>query len=68
VKVRKPNGAIFEQQCDFLINGAGILNAWRWPDIAGLDSFQGTLVHTAQWDAAIDVEGKKVGIIGNGWV
>ncbi|KAF7588054.1 hypothetical protein BBP40_006223 [Aspergillus hancockii] len=66
VKVRKPNGAIFEQRCDFLINGAGILNAWRWPDIAGLDSFQGTLVHTAQWDEAINMEGKKVGVIGNG--
>lgn len=68
VQVRKANGAIFEQQCDFLISAAGILNAWRWPDIPGLDSFQGTLVHSARWDKTLDVDGKRVGLIGNGLV
>jgi cation diffusion facilitator CzcD-associated flavoprotein CzcO len=66
--VRKTDGKVFEHACDFLINAAGILNAWKLPDITGLDSFKGTLVHTARWNEAIDVAGKTVGLVGNGYV
>lgn len=36
------------------------------PKIEGLHDFKGTLVHTARWDANIDWQGKRVGVIGNG--
>jgi cation diffusion facilitator CzcD-associated flavoprotein CzcO len=52
--------------CDILINASGILNAWRWPAIPGLDKYEGTLLHTANWDPSIDLSGKHVGLIGNG--
>lgn len=68
VKVRKENGAIYEQRCDFLINAAGILNAWRWPVIPGLHSFEGPLLHSAAWDESYDITGKHIGLIGNGQV
>ncbi|KAJ6166733.1 hypothetical protein N7470_002180 [Penicillium chermesinum] len=66
VQVRKHNGSIFEQCCDFVINAAGILNAWRWPPIPGIQSFKGQLLHSAAWDESIDLTGKHVGLIGNG--
>ncbi|RAL15191.1 flavin-containing monooxygenase [Aspergillus homomorphus CBS 101889] len=67
VRVRRSaDGTVLEQRCDFLINAAGILNAWKYPDIPGLDTFEGTLVHTAHWDETLDVGGKRVGLIGNG--
>jgi cation diffusion facilitator CzcD-associated flavoprotein CzcO len=60
------SGQIFTDYCDILINASGILNAWRWPAIPGLDKFKGTLLHTANYDETVDLTGKHVGLIGNG--
>ncbi|SMR57333.1 unnamed protein product [Zymoseptoria tritici ST99CH_3D1] len=59
-------GHILSDEADILINGAGILNRWQWPSIPGLDTFQGELVHSAQWNPSLDWTDKKVGLIGNG--
>lgn len=53
-------------KADVLINASGILNRKKMPDIPGLDAFQGTLLHSAAWDENLDVNGKTVGVIGNG--
>ncbi|KIN03267.1 hypothetical protein OIDMADRAFT_119824 [Oidiodendron maius Zn] len=52
--------------CDVLLNGSGVVNKWKWPDIAGLNSFTGVLAHSASWDPTITWEGKRVAIIGTG--
>jgi len=54
--------------CDVFVNAGGILNAWKWPDIPGLHDFKGKLVHSAAWEKDIDLHGKHVGLIGNGYV
>ncbi|QJB70180.1 flavin-containing monooxygenase [Parasphingorhabdus halotolerans] len=51
---------------DIVIGATGVLHHPRWPDIAGLDSFAGTAMHTARWDNSVDLSGKRIGIIGNG--
>lgn len=66
VQVRKGEHSTFEQHCDFFINAAGILNAWRWPAILGIETFKGPLLHSAAWDESVDLTGKRVGLIGNG--
>jgi cation diffusion facilitator CzcD-associated flavoprotein CzcO len=38
---------------------------WKWPAIPGVEKFNNK-IHSAAWDDAIDLEGKVVGIIGNG--
>ena len=48
------------------INGTGILNTWRWPDIDGLQDFKGPLMHSAKWDHSVDFKDKTVGLIGVG--
>lgn len=35
---------ISEQRCDVLLYGTGILNSYKWPDIGGLDSFNGKVI------------------------
>jgi cyclohexanone monooxygenase len=50
----------------YLVNCLGVLSKPNYPDIPGLHSFSGRLVHTARWDDTIDLSGKKVGVIGNG--
>ncbi|KAJ7753395.1 hypothetical protein DFH07DRAFT_960235 [Mycena maculata] len=49
-----------------LISAIGILEAPRFPDIAGLSSFKGEVFHSAKWDAGVDLRGKRVAVIGNG--
>lgn len=36
------------------------------PDIEGLNSFQGTVCHTARYDTSLDLKGKRVAVIGMG--
>ncbi|KAE8393536.1 putative flavin-binding monooxygenase [Aspergillus alliaceus] len=57
---------ILEDEADILLDGSGILNQWRWPDIEGLHTFKGKLVHTAQWDPEYHWKGKRIAVIGNG--
>ncbi|KAL3474465.1 hypothetical protein BJX99DRAFT_248248 [Aspergillus californicus] len=66
VHVEKQNGALYIQRCDFFISAAGILNSWRWPAIPSLQTFKGSLLHSANWDQSVDLKGKHVGLIGNG--
>ncbi|KAF2015458.1 flavin-binding monooxygenase-like protein [Aaosphaeria arxii CBS 175.79] len=53
-------------ESDFLISAVGQLNQPRYPEIEGLENFKGKLMHSARWDWSYKLEGKKIGIIGNG--
>lgn len=56
----------FVDYSDFFINGGGFLNTWKWPNVKGLDSFQGPRVHTANWDESVSLKDKRVLVIGIG--
>jgi cation diffusion facilitator CzcD-associated flavoprotein CzcO len=56
----------FEDYADFFINGGGVLNKWRWPEIKGLHDFNGPLLHSARWNTSVDVQDKKILVIGVG--
>ncbi|KAJ7612215.1 FAD/NAD-binding domain-containing protein [Roridomyces roridus] len=49
-----------------LISALGILEVPRYPDIAGIDSFKGSVFHSARWDDTVELQGKRVAVIGNG--
>src|SRR5262249_22970532 len=55
-------------ECDFLVSAVGQLNQPRYPDIEGLDSFKGKIMHSARWDWSYDMKAKRIGVIGNGAV
>jgi cation diffusion facilitator CzcD-associated flavoprotein CzcO/acetyl esterase/lipase len=50
----------------FFVCSTGPLNQLRWPDIPGLDDFKGTRLHSARWDAAVPLAGRRVAVIGTG--
>ena len=50
----------------FLVNASGVLTVPKLPDIDGVDSFGGTIMHTARWDHTQDLTGKRVAVIGTG--
>lgn len=51
VKIRqKDENGVFheiEDDCDLLIGAYGILSRWNFPDIPGVDTFKGSMIHTA---------------------
>jgi len=55
-----------EYVAQFLVSGAGGLHIPLVPDIEGIDEYQGTTFHSAQWDHSVDITGKRVAVIGTG--
>lgn len=49
-----------------VITAAGYLNRPRWPELRGRETFAGNSIHSAHWDASLDLTGKRVAIIGAG--
>ncbi|KAL4969944.1 flavin-containing monooxygenase [Aspergillus stella-maris] len=60
------NGTTSTVESEILINAGGILNNPAMPTIPGLDTFAGSILHTAAWDDIVDLSGKRVAIIGAG--
>jgi cation diffusion facilitator CzcD-associated flavoprotein CzcO len=51
---------------DVVVSAVGLFHSVRYPDIKGLADFSGDLMHTAQWDATVDLTGKRVAVVGTG--
>ncbi len=58
------NGEIFTARA--VIAGVGGLVDPSYPNIAGMDEFEGEMMHTARWNHDVDLENKRVAIIGTG--
>ncbi|MEB4210800.1 NAD(P)/FAD-dependent oxidoreductase [Mycobacterium sp. 94-17] len=52
--------------CRFLITATGFLSQPRMPDIPGIASFQGKVVHTTAWDHDYSCQGRRIAVIGTG--
>lgn len=50
----------------YLITATGFLSQPRTPDIPGISSFEGKVIHTTDWDDDYDPTGERVAIIGTG--
>ena len=55
-----------ELTADVLIDGSGVLTDPTYPDIPGLDRFQGALFHSGDWNHEHDLTGERVAVIGTG--
>lgn len=51
---------------DAIISATGALHHPMMPAIEGIENFAGGSCHSARWDPANDLTGKRVGIIGSG--
>ena len=55
-----------ESTVDFLISATGVLHHPRMPSIAGLNDFGGHVFHSARWDHRVELQGRRIAVIGNG--
>ncbi|TVY38734.1 putative sterigmatocystin biosynthesis monooxygenase [Lachnellula subtilissima] len=68
VKVQRGDNPddVIEDRCNILVNASGVLNKWKWPNIKGRETFQGPMLHSANWDDSVSLVGKTVAVIGSG--
>ncbi|KAL1648869.1 hypothetical protein SLS58_002049 [Diplodia intermedia] len=59
-------GRVFEDEAEVLVSARGNLNTVAWPNIDGLNSFEGEVMHSARWNEQYDFTNKRVGVIGAG--
>ncbi|WP_228771302.1 flavin-containing monooxygenase [Actinokineospora iranica] len=50
----------------YLITATGFLSQPKMPDIPGIDTFAGKVIHSAAWDDDYDLTGKRAAVIGTG--
>ena len=53
-------------QARTVVLASGPLTDHKFPDIRGLDTYQGHKIHSARWDHDYDFTGKRVAVIGTG--
>jgi cation diffusion facilitator CzcD-associated flavoprotein CzcO len=50
----------------FLVAATGLLSRPQIPDIPGIDTFAGRVIHTADWDPGYSLHGRRAAVIGTG--
>ncbi|PRB70235.1 NAD(P)/FAD-dependent oxidoreductase [Arthrobacter sp. MYb213] len=59
-------GQVEERRFNAILSAVGQLDRPKFPETPGREKFAGVQVHSAEWDPAIDLTGKKVAVIGSG--
>jgi cation diffusion facilitator CzcD-associated flavoprotein CzcO len=54
------------RRADVVVTCLGGLVHPKYPDIKGIESFAGPRFHSARWDHSVNLDGKRVGVIGTG--
>lgn len=65
LETSSPDGTT-EWTADVVVGAFGLLAEPATPDIPGIDTFAGTLMHSARWDHGHDLTGERVAVIGTG--
>ena len=66
VTVESVDGTREVHRAKAVVTALGMLNSPNIPDVDGMDTFRGTVVHTAEWDENLDLTGKRVVVLGTG--
>jgi cation diffusion facilitator CzcD-associated flavoprotein CzcO len=62
-RLQTPQGTF---TADVFVAAPGPLSEPSFPDVPGLDSFEGDTFHTARWKKDADLRGKRVAVVGTG--
>ncbi len=62
-RIRTSQGSFTAQ---LLVSGMGPLAEPSYPQLPGIESFEGSVFHSAEWNHQSDLSGRKVAVIGTG--
>jgi cation diffusion facilitator CzcD-associated flavoprotein CzcO len=51
---------------DVVVSAVGLFGEPKLPDIDGVGDFGGSIMHTSRWDPNIELDGRRVAVIGTG--
>jgi cation diffusion facilitator CzcD-associated flavoprotein CzcO len=51
---------------DVVVAATGVLHHPKLPDVPGLETFRGAAFHSARWDHAVPLDGRRIGVVGTG--
>ncbi|RFF29260.1 flavin-containing monooxygenase [Wenzhouxiangella sediminis] len=63
---RLTDGRGLQCTADVLVSALGGLSRPAWPDLPGLDEFEGRVVHSQQWPRDLNLEDRRIGVVGTG--
>lgn len=52
-------------EADVVVSAIGMFSEPSWPEIEGLDRFEGAVWHSARWDRDHDLGGERVAVVGS---
>src|SRR5690606_16239401 len=64
--LRRGDGSTYVHEANAVVSAVGQLNRPKFPDIPGQDRFAGDWFHSARWNWDVELEGRRVGVIGTG--
>jgi cation diffusion facilitator CzcD-associated flavoprotein CzcO len=59
-------GIAFERAASVFVSAVGAISLPRQVKFPGMETFKGSIFHTARWDHSVKYENKRVAVIGNG--
>jgi 4-hydroxyacetophenone monooxygenase len=66
VEAATADGGRLVMEANALVTAVGQLNQPKYPDIEGLETFEGPSFHSARWRHDVDLTGRRVAVIGTG--
>ncbi|THC98097.1 hypothetical protein EYZ11_002449 [Aspergillus tanneri] len=60
------NNKTYQEELDVLINAIGHFNDWQLPNYEGINQYQGKLFHSSHWQHDVELQGRRIALIGNG--
>ncbi|CAN5593983.1 NAD(P)/FAD-dependent oxidoreductase [soil metagenome] len=64
--LRRSDGTEYVHHSAVLVSALGLLNVPRVPGLDGTDTFEGPLFHSARWPDQLELEGRRVAVVGTG--
>ncbi|KAH7323069.1 monooxygenase [Stachybotrys elegans] len=59
-------GEVVHDWCHVLVHASGYLNKPSWPQLPGLEDYQGTKLHSADYDTSVSLQDRDVLLVGAG--
>ncbi|MEN8160805.1 MAG: NAD(P)/FAD-dependent oxidoreductase, partial [Myxococcota bacterium] len=66
VRLRTKDGGEQTLAANAIVSAVGQLNRPRIPGFPGRERFRGAAFHSAEWDDAVELDGKRVAVVGTG--
>lgn len=66
MEFKDEGGGQISRNANVIVSGVGLFNTPKVPLFEGLEKFQGSIIHSTEWDDTVEIRDKAIAIVGNG--